>query len=131
MDLAALALGAALAIGLGTHAQAAAPANYSRACTKSRRVSCRVRQRSGESALRGWPSCGAPHRSPDIPPPRLLNRADMAAHPVLLRQARAAMNSKRASRGNPASPKSLCMVMADRMNARRKRAYSPGLWPPP
>ena len=31
---AALALGAALAIGLGTHAQAAAPANYSRACTK-------------------------------------------------------------------------------------------------
>jgi hypothetical protein len=31
---AAAALGAALAIGLGTHAQAAAPANYSRACTK-------------------------------------------------------------------------------------------------
>ena len=31
---AALALGAALAIGLGTHAQAAAPANYSRACTE-------------------------------------------------------------------------------------------------
>jgi hypothetical protein len=29
---AAAALGAALAIGLGTHAQAAAPANYSRAC---------------------------------------------------------------------------------------------------
>ncbi len=28
------ALGAALAIGLGTHAQAAAPANYSRACTE-------------------------------------------------------------------------------------------------
>jgi hypothetical protein len=31
---AALALGAGLAIGLGTHAQAAAPANYSRACTE-------------------------------------------------------------------------------------------------
>ena len=31
---AAAALGAALAIGLGTHAQAAAPANYSRACTE-------------------------------------------------------------------------------------------------
>jgi phosphate/sulfate permease len=31
---AALALGAALAIGFGTQAQAAAPANYSRACTK-------------------------------------------------------------------------------------------------
>ena len=31
---AAVALGAALAIGLGTHAQAAAPANYSRACTE-------------------------------------------------------------------------------------------------
>ena len=31
---AALALGAVLAIGLGTHAQAAAPANYSRACTE-------------------------------------------------------------------------------------------------
>jgi hypothetical protein len=30
---AAMALGAGLAIGLGTHAQAAAPANYSRACT--------------------------------------------------------------------------------------------------
>jgi hypothetical protein len=28
------ALGAVLAIGLSTHAQAAAPANYSRACTK-------------------------------------------------------------------------------------------------
>jgi hypothetical protein len=31
---AAVSLGAVLAIGLGTHAQAAAPANYSRACTK-------------------------------------------------------------------------------------------------
>jgi hypothetical protein len=31
---AAVALGAALAVGLGTHAQAAAPANYSRACTE-------------------------------------------------------------------------------------------------
>ena len=31
---AALALGAAVAIGFGTHAQAAAPANYSRACTE-------------------------------------------------------------------------------------------------
>jgi hypothetical protein len=31
---AALALGAALAIGFGTQAQAAAPANYSQACTK-------------------------------------------------------------------------------------------------
>jgi hypothetical protein len=31
---AALALGGALAVGLGTHAQAAAPANYSRACTQ-------------------------------------------------------------------------------------------------
>jgi hypothetical protein len=31
---AAAALGAALAIGLGTHARAAAPANYSRACTE-------------------------------------------------------------------------------------------------
>jgi hypothetical protein len=31
---AALALGAALAVGLSTHAQAAAPANYSRACTE-------------------------------------------------------------------------------------------------
>jgi hypothetical protein len=31
---AAAALGAALAIGLGTQAQAAAPANYSRACTE-------------------------------------------------------------------------------------------------
>ena len=31
---AAVALGAALAIGLGTHAQAAAPAIYSRACTQ-------------------------------------------------------------------------------------------------
>jgi hypothetical protein len=30
---AALVLGAGLAIGFGTHAQAAAPANYSRACT--------------------------------------------------------------------------------------------------
>ena len=30
----AMALGAALSIGLGTHAQAAAPANYSRACTE-------------------------------------------------------------------------------------------------
>ena len=29
---AAVSLGAVLAIGLGTHAQAAAPANYSRAC---------------------------------------------------------------------------------------------------
>ena len=28
------ALGTALAIGLGTHAQAAAPANYARACTE-------------------------------------------------------------------------------------------------
>jgi hypothetical protein len=32
--LAAAALGAALTIGLGTHAQAAAPANYSQACTE-------------------------------------------------------------------------------------------------
>ena len=32
--IATVALGAALAIGLGTHAQAAAPANYSRACTE-------------------------------------------------------------------------------------------------
>jgi hypothetical protein len=32
--IATAALGAALAIGLGTHAQAAAPANYSRACTE-------------------------------------------------------------------------------------------------
>ncbi len=31
---AAVALSAALAIGLSTHAQAAAPANYSRACTE-------------------------------------------------------------------------------------------------
>jgi len=31
---AASALGAALTLGLGTHAQAAAPANYSRACTE-------------------------------------------------------------------------------------------------
>ena len=31
---AAVSLGAVLAIGLGTYAQAAAPANYSRACTK-------------------------------------------------------------------------------------------------
>jgi hypothetical protein len=31
---AALALGAGLVIGFGTHAQAAAPANYSRACTE-------------------------------------------------------------------------------------------------
>ena len=65
---AAVALGAALAIGLGTHAQAAAPANYSRACTEVVASSCRIRQLSGESAL--CPSCGAPHRSPDIPPPR-------------------------------------------------------------
>ena len=32
--IATVALGAALAIGLGTHAQAAAPANYARACTE-------------------------------------------------------------------------------------------------
>jgi hypothetical protein len=32
--VATAALGAALAIGLSTHAQAAAPANYARACTK-------------------------------------------------------------------------------------------------
>jgi hypothetical protein len=32
--LAAAVLGAALAIGLGSRAQAAAPANYSRACTE-------------------------------------------------------------------------------------------------
>jgi hypothetical protein len=32
--VATVALGAALAIGLSTHAQAAAPANYGRACTK-------------------------------------------------------------------------------------------------
>ncbi len=32
--IATVALGAALAIGLSTHAQAAAPANYSRACTE-------------------------------------------------------------------------------------------------
>jgi hypothetical protein len=32
--IATAALGAVLAIGLSTHAQAAAPANYSRACTK-------------------------------------------------------------------------------------------------
>jgi hypothetical protein len=31
---AAVALGTVLAIGLGTHVQAAAPANYSRACTE-------------------------------------------------------------------------------------------------
>ena len=31
---AAVSFGAVLAIGLGTHAQAAAPANYSRACTE-------------------------------------------------------------------------------------------------
>ncbi len=31
---AALALGTALTIGLGMHAKAAAPANYSRACTE-------------------------------------------------------------------------------------------------
>jgi hypothetical protein len=31
---AAVALGAALTLGLGTHAQAAAPANYSQACTE-------------------------------------------------------------------------------------------------
>ena len=33
-EFVAVALGAALAIGLGTRAQAAAPANYSRACTE-------------------------------------------------------------------------------------------------
>ena len=33
-EIATAALGAVLAIGLSTHAQAAAPANYSRACTK-------------------------------------------------------------------------------------------------
>ena len=32
--IATVALGAALPIGLSTHAQAAAPANYSRACTE-------------------------------------------------------------------------------------------------
>ena len=32
--IATVALGAVLAIGLSTHAQAAAPANYSRACTE-------------------------------------------------------------------------------------------------
>jgi hypothetical protein len=32
--IATAALGAALAIGLSTHAQAAAPANYSRVCTE-------------------------------------------------------------------------------------------------
>jgi hypothetical protein len=32
--IATVALGAALAIALSTHAQAAAPANYSRACTE-------------------------------------------------------------------------------------------------
>jgi len=32
--IATAALGAVLAIGLSTHAQAAAPANYSRACTE-------------------------------------------------------------------------------------------------
>ena len=32
--IATVALGAALAIGLGTHAQAAAPGNYPRACTE-------------------------------------------------------------------------------------------------
>jgi hypothetical protein len=32
--IATVSLGAALAIGLSTHAQAAAPANYSRACTE-------------------------------------------------------------------------------------------------
>jgi hypothetical protein len=31
---AAVSLGAVLAIAIGTHAQAAAPANYSRACTE-------------------------------------------------------------------------------------------------
>ncbi len=35
---AAVALGAALAIGFGTHAQAAAPANYSRACAQTKVV---------------------------------------------------------------------------------------------
>jgi hypothetical protein len=34
--------------------------------------SCRARQRSGEGAIWGCP----PHRAPDIPPPRLLNRED-------------------------------------------------------
>ncbi|QBR71558.1 hypothetical protein CU048_10030 [Beijerinckiaceae bacterium] len=34
LEFAAVALGATLAIGLGTHAQAAVPANYSQACTE-------------------------------------------------------------------------------------------------
>ena len=38
------------------------------------RVSCRIQRLRGESAL--CPSCGAPHRSPDIPPPPLLTRED-------------------------------------------------------
>jgi hypothetical protein len=70
---AALALGAALAIGFGTQAQAAAPGNYSRACTE---VVASVVASNGfvEKAL--YASCGVPHRSPDSPSPWLLNRED-------------------------------------------------------
>ena len=74
--IATVVLGAALAIGLATHAQAAAPANYSRACTEI--VPSVVASDSvvEKAVLRGRPSFGSTHRSPDIPPARLLNRED-------------------------------------------------------
>ena len=71
---AAVSFGAVLAIGIGTHAQAAAPANYSQAC-KELVASGSLSASSVEKAAL-CPSCGAPHRSPDSPPPSLLNRED-------------------------------------------------------
>ena len=56
---AAVSLGAALAIGLGTHAQAAAPANYSRACTEVV-ASGRVRRRQWRKRFMPVVRCAAP-----------------------------------------------------------------------
>ena len=70
----------------GIRSRASARARHARSSRRPRelfaslhgscRVSCRIQRRRGESAL--CPSCGAPHRSPDSPPP-LLSRENDAA----------------------------------------------------
>ena len=70
--IATVALGAALPIGTQHTRSSRCPRELFASLHGSCRVSCRIQRLRGESAL--CPSCGAPHRSPDSPPPWLLNR---------------------------------------------------------
>ena len=119
---AAVSFGAVLAIGISTHAQAAAPANYSQACKEL--VASVVASNGFVEKAALCPSCGAPHRSPDSPPPWLLNREDDGP-PSVAGHKRTPSVSSGCRREPPATPTAAMLDLID--NALLASTEAPGV----